>query len=241
MKTVIIDTVDSLFPQCMAYVCKKKGFEHPSDETHGKGWSFLRSEWEGKIHKILLQGEAVVFVAHSIEREKKKKHQKIDVTQPDLSKTGIDILYERCDIILYLGYDENDNRKLFGMPREDLVIGARGGIVIDGVEPSFNSINKAIKKATGKDFLEIKPTILLYGPPKIGKSTLAASFPNPCVIDMENGYKFLDVKEKHLCTDWSDFLNVCATIFGKPEVAAETTVEPAIIETENNEPKQGEL
>lgn len=237
MKTVVIDTIDSLYPHCMAYVCAKKGFDHPSDEDYGKGWSMVRKEWEEKIHKINLQGEAVLFVAHSVERKKKKKHEEIDITQPDMPKTGMDILYELCDIILYLGYDDNDDRKLFGMPKEHLVIGARGGIIIDGVEPTFDSIDKAIKKATGKDFATILPTTLLYGPPKIGKSTLAASFPNPNVIDTENGYKFLEVEKKYICGDWPKFLNACATIFGKPE----TTVEPAIEETENNEPKEGEL
>lgn len=238
MKTVIVDTIDSLYPQCMAHVCARKGFEHPSDEDGGKGWTFFRQEWEGKIRKMNLQGESIIFVAHSVEREKKMKHVKIDVTQPNLPKTGTDILYELCDIILYLGYDENDDRKLFGMPKEHLVIGARGGIIIDGVEPSFDSIDKAIQKARGKGFAEIKPTILLYGPPKIGKSTLAASFPNPYVIDMENGYKFLDVEKKYLCADWPGFLDCCANIFSKPK---EAEVETENQTTENNEPEQGEV
>lgn len=241
MKTVIIDTVDSLYPQCMAHVCAKKGFDHPSDEDYGKGWSQVRQEWEEKIHKINLQGEAVVFIAHSVEREKKMKHQKIDVTQPDLPKTGVDILYELCDIILYFGYDENDDRKLFGMPKEHLVIGSRGGIIIDGVEPSFDSINDAIKKATGKDFAEILPTVLIYGPPKIGKSTLASGFPHPHVIDTENGYKFLEVEAKYRCPNWVEFLNACAKIFGKPKTEEKSEASTKNEPIENNETKKGEI
>lgn len=242
MKTVIIDTVDSFYQQCMDYVCEKNDMPHPSDKDYGKGWSMVRREWERVINKINLQGEAVLFIAHSVERERKKKHENIDVTQPDIPKTGINILYELCDIILYLGYDDQDERKLYGKPREHLVIGARGGIMIDDVEPSFDAIDTAIKEATGIDFAESKPAILIYGPPKIGKSTLAAQFPNPHVIDTERGYKFLkQVKEKHSCGDWSTCQEKLNKIFTKNGNTDEVPELEDKVESQTNEPEQGEL
>jgi hypothetical protein len=47
-----------------------------------------------------------------------------------------------------------------------------------------------ITKTTSEDF---KPTVnlLVYGLPKVGKSTFATSAPKPLVIDLEGGYKYM--------------------------------------------------
>jgi len=190
---------------------------HPSDKDFGKGWGFVRKEWERVHQKLNLADCALVFVAHAVEKKIKKKVKRaiieMDRVQPDLPKTGLDLLHDLSDMILYYGHNDDGERKLFGVAREGLMSGCRGGIHIDNDEPSYRVIADAIQKATGKTYEDAKPTILLFGPPKIGKSTLAAQFPNPVVIDMENGYKFLDVEEKHLCPSWDHFQNICAGLF----------------------------
>lgn len=63
-------------------------------------------------------------------------------------------------------------------------------------------------KPSGK--LEDK-TILLYGPPKIGKSTLASEFPGALFLDTEGGLGDLEVLRVPV-GNWLTFLEACAAI-----------------------------
>ncbi len=54
-------------------------------------------------------------------------------------------------------------------------------------------------------------TVLIYGPPKIGKSTLASQFDSPLFIAAESGLNALEVYET-ACLDWQTFLNICKEI-----------------------------
>ena len=49
---------------------------------------------------------------------------------------------------------------------------------------------KPLKIITGKTGGAIK--VVLYGPEGIGKTTLAAQFPEPLFIDIEGSTKFMD-------------------------------------------------
>jgi SpoVK/Ycf46/Vps4 family AAA+-type ATPase len=51
-------------------------------------------------------------------------------------------------------------------------------------------------------------TILIYGPPKIGKSTLASQFDNPLFLATEAGLNALEVFQVPIPT-WDDFLVSC--------------------------------
>ena len=216
MKTLVIDTIDRLYPLCSHDVCQKEGIEHPSDADWGRGWAQIRKEWERVFNKLNMMDCATLFVAHSTEKKIVKKHTEIDRTQPDLPKGGLQMLHDLSDLILYMGHDKDDNPKLYGRTREGLMVGCRGGIDIDNMEPTFENIAKAIQDATGQSFDEVKPTILLFGPPKVGKSTLASTFPHPIVVDMEKGYKFLKMENKpHICGSWSQFLDICAALHGE--------------------------
>lgn len=48
--------------------------------------------------------------------------------------------------------------------------------------------------------------IIIYGPEGVGKSTLAAGFPNPVVLDTENGTAHIDVPRIN-CYNFSDIIN----------------------------------
>jgi hypothetical protein len=54
-------------------------------------------------------------------------------------------------------------------------------------------------------------TILIYGPPKIGKSTLASQFDNPLFLATEAGLNSLEVYQVPIAT-WEDFLTACKEI-----------------------------
>lgn len=67
-----------------------------------------------------------------------------------------------------------------------------------------------VKKTPPKQKLE-EQIILLYGPPKIGKSTLASQFDNPLFLATEAGLNNLEVYQVPIPT-WDTFLNACKEI-----------------------------
>ena len=54
-------------------------------------------------------------------------------------------------------------------------------------------------------------TVLIYGPPKIGKSTLASQFDTPLFLATEAGLNSLEVYQAPIAT-WEDFLAACKEI-----------------------------
>lgn len=54
--------------------------------------------------------------------------------------------------------------------------------------------------------VEAPPAIIVYGGPGIGKTTLAASAPDPVFIDLENGTRQIDVARTGEVETWSDLL-----------------------------------
>lgn len=57
-----------------------------------------------------------------------------------------------------------------------------------------------------------KCKIWLYGPPKIGKTTLAASFPGVWFLATERGQDWITVREPTYIESWNHFLQVCSAI-----------------------------
>lgn len=70
--------------------------------------------------------------------------------------------------------------------------------------------------------------ILIYGRPKIGKSTLASQFPEPLFLATEAGLSFLSVYKINI-TSWQKFLDVCAEL-SKPQ----TKFKNVVIDTIDN-------
>jgi len=54
-------------------------------------------------------------------------------------------------------------------------------------------------------------TTLIYGKPKIGKSTFAASFPNALFLDTEGGLQSLSVHRVPI-HNWKDLLTACGEL-----------------------------
>lgn len=71
-------------------------------------------------------------------------------------------------------------------------------------------------------------TILVYGPPKIGKSTLASQFDNPLFLATEAGLNNLEVFQVPVPT-WEEFLGYCKEIAGTKH-----TFKTIVIDTVDN-------
>lgn len=54
--------------------------------------------------------------------------------------------------------------------------------------------------------------VVIYGPEGIGKTTLAAQFPDPLFIDTEGGSSHLDVARTQRPADWSELLELIAQV-----------------------------
>jgi len=57
--------------------------------------------------------------------------------------------------------------------------------------------------------------ILLYGPPKIGKSTAAARIPGALFIPTEAGLNFLSVAAMPVVETWEGFLETCRVVMNE--------------------------
>lgn len=62
----------------------------------------------------------------------------------------------------------------------------------------------------------LPPRVVIYGPHKIGKSTLAASAPNPIFIQTEEGLDALDVAKFPLAKSFDDVLAAISALFSEP-------------------------
>ena len=69
--------------------------------------------------------------------------------------------------------------------------------------------------------------VVIYGPEGIGKSTLAARFPDPLFIDTEGGTSHLDVRRIDKPADWDALLSIIKEVAHTPDVCKTLVVDTA--------------
>ena len=67
----------------------------------------------------------------------------------------------------------------------------------------------------------------LYGPEGIGKSTLAAQFPEPLFIDTENGTAHMDVRRMPKPQTWEDLLSEVDWVYSHPDCCKTLVIDTA--------------
>lgn len=65
--------------------------------------------------------------------------------------------------------------------------------------------------------------VLIYGPPKVGKSTLASHIPNSLFLATERGHSFLQIKKVDI-TDWTQVIELGAALSTQPDHGFKTLV-----------------
>lgn len=106
---VVIDTIDRAYLASERYTYKKLSIEHASDESYGKGWAAVRTDFEEPIMTLVNNGIAVTFVSHAEEREiKPKGGVAYDKIMPTMSKQARSLVESLVDIWAYYGYDGAD-------------------------------------------------------------------------------------------------------------------------------------
>jgi hypothetical protein len=108
-----IDTGDMLGKYCAERVRSKLGIVHESDLDWGKGWSTLRDEFMTNVAKLAaIPNFGVVFVVHSDTREVKTRTASYDKWQFRGVKGIRETLLDMADLVLFLGYAEDDDARV---------------------------------------------------------------------------------------------------------------------------------
>jgi len=146
-KTLVFDVADDLAMYCMYYVCEKFGMDHPSDEGYGKGWSFVKNEFNRVMKKLSLQGRGLVFISHVTEREVETRTRKYTKTIASLGSGSRNIIYGLVDIIAYLGYDSEDptKRKIYLRGSSAVDCGTRAKEIPETIDYGYKELMTAVK------------------------------------------------------------------------------------------------
>jgi hypothetical protein len=116
--TLVVDTVDRAYEQCMIYVCKRAGCKHPNDKNdYGKTWQEIKFEFDATLGLIQDSGKGLVLISHEtakpltktsrrLEREDAESICQYDRMEPTCSKQAFETVQEICDYVLYYGYSD---------------------------------------------------------------------------------------------------------------------------------------
>ena len=130
-KHLCIDTVDIAWVYCMEFICKKHGFEHPSDESYGKGYQVLRYEFQKQLARLNSYGGAMVLVSHCKTVESRgRQDSAMRKLTPSIPGSAREVVIPMVDIIGYCGFDvglKGHDRALIFKPTEDCEAGDRSG------------------------------------------------------------------------------------------------------------------
>jgi hypothetical protein len=119
-RTVVVDTVDLLYPLCLKAVCDDLGVSHPSDAEWGKGWQTLRTRWLNGINRLRTAKRkdgrplCVVFISHESQTEIRiKRGRRVEDTgryhvSSALSGKSRTILHSAVDFIVRIEMDGDE-------------------------------------------------------------------------------------------------------------------------------------
>lgn len=146
---VIIDTLDILWVYCTEYVCKKHGFDHPSDEQYGKGYQLLRYEFQKYLARLnTLKDVSMVLVSHSKSMEiRGRGSNRTNKVVPSIPNSAREVVMPMMDIIGYCGFDVHDDeieedRAVLFKPEEGLEAGDRSGKLPDAMALDYKQLDK---------------------------------------------------------------------------------------------------
>lgn len=118
VETLVVDTIDRAYEQCMFYVCKRAGCKHPNDKNdYGKTWQEVKIEFDATLGMIQDSGKGLVLISHEtakpltktsrrLEREDAESICQYDRMEPTCSKQAFETVQEICDYVLYYGYTD---------------------------------------------------------------------------------------------------------------------------------------
>jgi len=116
--TLVMDTVDRMYEQCMIYVCKRAGCSHPNDKNdYGKTWQAVKAEFDALLGVIHDSGKGLILLSHEtakpltksskgLRREDTEAVFQYERVEPTCSKQAFETIQEICDFVFYYGYTD---------------------------------------------------------------------------------------------------------------------------------------
>lgn len=108
IQTIIIDTVDELYPMAVPYVCRMQGirdkttYKEIKDIPFGQGWNYHDAEFKRQIKRIHAMGFTLLYLTHStVKQIKPKNGEAYDVYKSTMSDRCANIVYPACDFIIH--------------------------------------------------------------------------------------------------------------------------------------------
>lgn len=107
IQSIVIDTVDELYPLAAAYVCRKQGqkdktkYNEIKDIPYGQGWNYHDAEFKKQVKRILSMGFAILYLTHSkVKTIKPKNGEPYDMYIATMPDRCAQIVYPACDYII---------------------------------------------------------------------------------------------------------------------------------------------
>jgi len=153
---IVIDTLDVLWVYCTEYICRKHGFEHPSDESYGKGYQVLRYEFQKYLARLNSSKAAMVLISHSKSQEVRGRGaNRTSRVVPSIPNSAREVILPMVDVIGYCGFDVVDDsvsaeRAILFSPEEGLEAGDRSGRLPKAMALNTRELDKYFGKDAGK-------------------------------------------------------------------------------------------
>jgi len=151
-KTIVLDTVTLAYSACEKYILQQFNVEDPGDIPYGKGWRYIRKEFEEVILSIPQMGYGLVLIAHSddIKEDGEVKRSKVDI-----DKRPAAIIKGLSDFIIYTkkayrdGEEQIENNKTVYAYTKlvDIETKTRSRYLSGRFEFTFKNLELEMKKA----------------------------------------------------------------------------------------------
>jgi len=112
---IVIDTVDKASAMCREYVCKREGIAHESDLEWGKGFAYVKDEYDKQMLRICKLGIGIIQISHAeLKTFKPKGKDEYTKMVPSIPKGIREIVLPLSNLILYgdLKTTKNDDGEL---------------------------------------------------------------------------------------------------------------------------------
>lgn len=158
-KTIIFDTIDVAVAWCEAFICSTNGITKLGDLPYGQGYSLMNKEWFGEINKLANAGYALIFIAHSKEKEKIDPITQEKYTQLcPVGGSQADLVLNLVDMIGYIrsnGLDADGNEihsSIFFANTKEFQAGSRFKYMPKVIKDfTAENLQAAIKEAVEKE------------------------------------------------------------------------------------------
>jgi len=97
-----LDPLPLFYERSFKYSCEKHGFEHPSEETYGKGWNKVKKDFNNAVEPLLRLGIGIFFNAHETEDEVETRGgSKFKIIRPEGGKQVWEFINANIENIWY--------------------------------------------------------------------------------------------------------------------------------------------